>query len=98
MRAALLLTATLVVTCVVSSDVTAQSSTPRLPDGRPDLNGTWIPAGPARGAQLKLPNGSICVTNCADLLPAGAAAGRDGAAGPAAPGRGGARGAAAPPQ
>jgi hypothetical protein len=67
----------------------AQSSTPRLADGRPDLNGTWGPPGPGRGAQVKLPDGSICVTNCADLLPAGAA--------PAAPGRGGGRGAGAPP-
>ena len=88
MRAALLLTVMLVVTYVVSSDVTAQSSTPRLPDGRPDLNGTWIPAGGARGGALKLPDGSICVTSCADLLPPAPAA---------TPGRGGARGAAGPP-
>ena len=100
-----LLAATLAACYLVSHDVTAQdpgrasesaaaSTTPRLPDGRPDLNGTWGPPGPGRGAQLKLPDGSICVTNCADLLPP-AAAGRDGGA-PAAPGRGGARG--APPR
>jgi len=72
-----------------AATLAAQSSTPRLADGRPDLNGTWGPPGPGRGAQVKLPDGSICVTNCADLLPAGAA--------PAAAGRGGGRGAGAPP-
>jgi hypothetical protein len=70
----------------------ASSTTPRLSDGHPDLNGTWVSAGPARGAQLKLPDGSICVTNCADLLPAGTSPAA------AAAGRGGARGAGAPPQ
>src|SRR5215467_7123146 len=105
----LLLTATLAASAVVSHVVTAQgpgrasesaaaSTTPRLPDGRPDLNGTWGPPGPGRGAQLKLPDGSICVTNCADLLPGGAATGRDGAAPPGAAGRGGARGAGGAPQ
>src|SRR5215831_10023883 len=88
-RAVLLLMATLAAGCIISYDVSAQSSTPRLADGRPDLNGTWGPPGPGRGAQVKLPDGSICVTNCADLLPAGAA--------PAAAGRGGGRGAGAPP-
>src|SRR5262252_6447972 len=89
----LLLTATLAASAVVSRLVTAQgpgrssdsttaSTMPRTADGRPDLNGTWVPPGPGRGAQLKLPDGSICVTNCADLLPGGAAAGRDGAAPP----------------
>jgi hypothetical protein len=90
MRPALLLTVTLAAACIVSYDITAQSSTPRLPDGRPDLNGTWGPPGPGRGAQLKLPDGSICVTNCADLLPSGATS--------PTPGRGGARGAGGPPQ
>jgi hypothetical protein len=98
----LLLTATIAASYVVSHDVTAQaperaaqgpaSSTPRLSDGRPDLNGTWIPEGGGRGqAAVKLPNGSICVTNCADLLPpsAPAAAGRGAGGAPAAPGRGG---------
>ena len=95
----LLLTATIAVSTVVSHDVTAQapertaqtaaSSTPRLPGGRPDLNGMWIPEGGGRGAQgVKLPDGSICITNCADLLPPA----------PAAAGRGGARGTAAAPQ
>src|SRR6266853_4324821 len=91
----LLLTA-IAVSYVVSHDVTAQApgseaeraapSTPRLPDGRPDLNGTWIPEGSGRGrTPVKLPDGSVCVTNCADLLPpAPAAAGRGGAGGPAA--------------
>jgi hypothetical protein len=45
---------------------------------------------------VKLPDGSVCVTNCADLVPAApAAAGRGGAGGPAAAGRGGAGGPAA---
>src|SRR5262245_26674495 len=73
---------------LLSATLAAQSSTPRLPDGRPDLNGTWIAAGGGRGQAVKLPDGSICVTNCADLLPPGGAP----------PGRGGARGAGAPPQ
>ena len=96
----LLLTATIAGSYVVSHDVAAQApertaqsaalSTPRLPDGRPDLNGTWIPEGGGRGqAAVKLPDGSVCVTNCAGLLPpASAAAGRGPAGGPAAPGRG----------
>ena len=84
----LLLAATLAASAVVSHEVTAQSSTPRLPDSRPDLSGTWIQAGGGRGQALKLPDGSICVTNCADLVPPG----------PAAVGRGGARGAAVAPQ
>ena len=106
----LLLAATIVVSTIVSPDVTAQapgrpaptaaSSTPRLPDGRPDLNGTWIPEAGGRGGQaaLKLPDGSVCVTNCADLLPpAPAAAGRGAAAAAAGPGRGGPGGAGAAP-
>ena len=105
----LLLTATIAVSYAVSHDVIAQapertapsaaSSTPRLPDGKPDLNGTWIPEGGGRGQAVKLPDGSICVTNCAALLPpAPAAAGRGGVGGPAAPGRGGAGGPAGAPQ
>ena len=86
-RPALLLTATLAAACIVSSDVAAQSSTPRLPDGHPDLNGTWIAAGPGRGAAVKLPDGSICVTGCSEFLPPAAGA----------PARGGARGAGGPP-
>jgi len=100
----LLLTATIAASYIVSHDLTAQaperpaqsaaSSTPRLPDGRPDLNGTWVPEGGGRGqATVKLPDGSVCVTNCADLVPpAPAAAGRGAAGVPAAPGRGGAGG------
>lgn len=43
------------------------SSIPRLPDGRPDLNGTWD-----NGSGIdflnpkKLPDGSICVSGCED--------------------------------
>jgi len=99
----LLLTATIAVSHGASRGVTAQtpesaaqsgaSSTPRLPDGRPNLNGTWIPDGGGRGqTALKLPDGSVCVTNCADLLPPAPAAAGRGAAGPAGPGRGGAGG------
>ena len=99
-KGGLLIAATVMACYAVFSDVSAQtparpaesaasSTTPRLSDGHPDLNGTWIPVGPARGAQLKLPDGSICVTNCADLLTAGSTPGA------ALPGRG-ARGAGAP--
>ena len=76
----LLLTATL-------SAQSPASPTPRLPDGHPDLNGTWTAAVGGRGGALKLPDGSICVTNCADFLPPA----------PAPAGRGGGRGAAGPP-
>ena len=100
-----LLTATIAGSYVISRDVIAQApagtaaSTPRLPDGRPDLNGSWTPDGGAGRQPVKLPDGSICVTNCQDLLPpAPAAAGRGGAGGPAAAGRGGASGAGAAPQ
>ena len=50
------------------SDLNAQASpkpTPHLPDGRPDLNGTW-----EHGAGInfvrtqKLPDGSVCVIDC----------------------------------
>jgi hypothetical protein len=103
-----LLLATIVLPCVGSHNVIAQapagaaqtdvSSTPRLPDGRPDLNGTWGPeAGRRGGGALKLPDGSICVTNCADLAPPAPAAARGGGA-PAGPGRGGAGGPGAAPQ
>ena len=99
-----LLAAAIAASYVVSPDLTAQtaersaqstaSSTPRLPDGRPDLNGTWVAGGGGRGqAVVKLPDGSVCVTNCADLVaPAPATAGRGAAGGPAAQGRGGAGG------
>jgi hypothetical protein len=105
----LLLTVTIAVSLVISHGVAAQaperpapaaaSSTPRLPDGRPDLNGTWIPEGGGRGGQavVKLPDGSVCVTNCADLLPPAPAAAGRGAPGPAGPGRGGPGGAGAAP-
>jgi len=103
-----LLSTTIAIGSLVSLDVTAQApatpqgtvaATPRLPDGRPDLNGTWIPERNGRGrTPVKLPDGSICVTNCADFLPPAPAAAGRGAAGPAAPGRGGAGGPAAAPQ
>src|ERR1700680_3411277 len=80
----LLLGATIAVGYFVSHDVTAQvpertaqnatSSTPRLPDGQPDLNGTWIPEGGRGGQALKLPDGSVCFTNCAGLFPPAPAA------------------------
>ena len=102
LRGGRLLAATIAVSSLVSYGVSAQaparrdqgaaSSTPRLPDGRPDLNGTWVPEGGGRGGAVKLPDGSICVTNCADLLPpAPPAAARGGAGGPG-------RGAGAAPQ
>jgi hypothetical protein len=105
-----LLLTTIAIASVVSHDVTAQTSasaaqgtaaaTPRLPDGRPDLNGTWIPERNGRGrTPVKLPDGSVCVTNCADFLPpAPAVAGRGAPAGPAAAGRGSAGGPVAAPQ
>lgn len=55
----------------------APASVPRLPDGRPDLNGTWDNGGgidflrPQRNA-----DGSLCVSGCAPApAPAGAATG-----------------------
>lgn len=56
----------------------APASTPRLPDGRPDLNGTWDNGGgidflqPQRNA-----DGSICISGCD--APTGAAAASPGA-------------------
>jgi hypothetical protein len=85
---ALFTSGVLILTATLAQAQSPASSTPRLPDGRPDLNGNWIAAGVGRGGALKLPDGSICVTGCADLLPPG----------PAAAGRGGARGPAGPPQ
>jgi hypothetical protein len=96
----LLLTAIVAGSYAISRDVTAQtpegtaqsaaSSIPRLPDGRPDLNGTWIEGGGRGQPAVKLPDGSVCVTNCADLRPpASAAAGPARVGGPTAPGRGG---------
>lgn len=59
--------------------VLAAKPTPRLPDSRPDLNGTWDRLG---GIEFVRPqtrdDGSICVIGCAP--PPGAAGGRGGAA------------------
>jgi hypothetical protein len=72
----------------------AAAPAPRLADGHPDLNGTWIPERNGRRSALKLPDGSVCVTNCGEFLPPAAPAARGGA--PPGPGRGGAGAAAAP--
>src|SRR5439155_25917466 len=52
-------------------DVQAQASqastkpTPHLPDGRPDLNGTWEHgAGISFVRTQRLPDGSVCVIDC----------------------------------
>lgn len=53
--------------------VAAAPSTPRLPDGRPDLNGTWENGGGIDFLKpVTRPDGSVCVTGCA---PAPGAAG-----------------------
>ncbi len=53
----------------------APESTPRLADGRPDLNGTWDNGG---GIDFLRPqqraDGSLCVSGCAPAAPAPAAA------------------------
>ena len=50
----------------------AADSGPRMPDGRPDFNGTWDNGGGIDFLQpQKLPGGSVCVTGCAP--PPGAA-------------------------
>src|SRR5678815_4321330 len=50
------------------------ATTPRMPDGRPDLNGVWDNGG---GIDFLKPqtttNGSVCVTGCAPAAPAAAA-------------------------
>jgi hypothetical protein len=62
--------------------VAAAKVVPRLPDGRPDLNGTWsFEGGLGFLKPQKLPDGSVCVFNCA---PPGAGRGR-GAEPPAPP-------------
>jgi hypothetical protein len=51
----------------------AAPATPRLPDGKPDFNGTWDNGGGIDFLQpQQLANGSVCVQGCA---PAGAAPG-----------------------
>lgn len=72
---------------VVSHDVAAQApqrsvssaesstATPRLPNGKPDLSGTWVPEGTAatqaaQAARAKtLGDGSLCVFGNCDALP-----------------------------
>src|SRR5688572_12316132 len=53
----------------------AAPTTPRLPDGRPDLNGTWDNGGGIDFLQpQQKPDGSLCVSGCAAPAPAAAAA------------------------
>jgi hypothetical protein len=60
----------------------AAPTTPRLPDGSPDLNGTWDNGGGIDFVQpQQKADGSLCVSGCAPPAPAPAAA----AAAPAAP-------------
>jgi hypothetical protein len=61
----------------------AKRPTPKMPDGRPDLNGTWDRVdGIAFVRPQDLGGGSLCLIGCA---PAAAAAPRAGGAAPAAP-------------
>src|SRR2546428_626615 len=73
----------------------ASKPTPHLPDGRPDLNGTWEHGrGFAFGRAQTLPDGSVCVLGCpSDATAAPAAGNAPGGRG----GRGGAAAAAAAP-
>jgi hypothetical protein len=60
----------------------AAPSIPRMPDGKPDLNGTWDNGG---GIEMlrpqKLADGSVCISGCAPVTAAGSAT----PAAPAAP-------------
>ena len=73
----------------------ASKPAPHLPDGRPDLNGTWEHGrGFAFGRAQTLPDGSVCVLGCpSDATAAPAAGNAPGGRG----GRGGAAAAAAAP-
>lgn len=59
----------------ITAFAAAPPATPRLPDGKPDLNGTWDNGGgidflrPQRN-----PDGSLCVSGCAPAAPAPGAA------------------------
>ena len=50
----------------------AAPSIPRMPDGKPDLNGTWDNGG---GIELlrpqQLADGSVCISGCAPVAAAG---------------------------
>jgi hypothetical protein len=53
----------------------APTPTPRLADGRPDLNGTWENGGGIDFLRPQTrPDGSVCVTGCTPGAPASAAA------------------------
>jgi hypothetical protein len=55
----------------------ASEATPRMPDGRPDLNGTWDNGGGIEFLRPQtLPDGSVCISNCDPPPAAGASAPR----------------------
>jgi hypothetical protein len=74
----------------LSAQAPASKTTPRLADGKPDLNGTWERGGLEFVRPQTLPDGSICVLGCPPAQgnaprgggnpQAGAPAGRGGAA------------------
>src|SRR3954470_24247636 len=58
---------------VAGNALAAAPATPRLPNGKPDLNGTWENGGGIEFLKPQtLPDGSVCVSNCPP--PPGAAA------------------------
>ncbi|MFO7275762.1 MAG: hypothetical protein DIU56_001895 [Pseudomonadota bacterium] len=79
LRIALMASALLAAAALVHGDEKSQeasstggSSIPRLPDGRPDLNGTWDNGSGIDFVKPKtLPDGSICVRGCEDDGPSG---------------------------
>lgn len=74
--AAMLAMGTLMLAALCGSGAArAADSAPRMPDGHPDLNGTWDNGGGIDFLQPKqLPGGSVCVTGCASPPTAGAPA------------------------
>lgn len=59
------LIASLGVSLVAAVALAAEAPTPRLPDGRPDLNGTWDNGGGINFLNPKrLEDGSVCVQGC----------------------------------